>query len=319
MPGLRMLLMLLLALVTGSYFKVIDPLFIAHHAGELFCTANLLVFLLSVYLYMVGRKSRSKSASLRAHSTGSLFWDWWNGVQLNPMVPFFGLDFKFFVLRPGMMGWLLINLSLAAKQYHLFGTLHTPMLLFQLFTGFYVFDYFWHEEYMLSTWDIIAEKFGYMLAFGDLVWIPFIFSLQGWWLMEDRRQLAPATVAGLVALYLLGYTLFRGCNSQKHRFKQDRNCVIWGKRAETVGGKLLVSGFWGIARKINYLGDILLGLSYSLPAGFGSFWPYVYPTYLTLLLIHRGRRDEERCADKYKEVWTAYCKRVPYRIVPLLY
>ena len=28
------------------------------------------------------------------------------------------------------------------------------------------------------SWDIIAENFGFMLIFGDLVWIPFTFSIQ---------------------------------------------------------------------------------------------------------------------------------------------
>lgn len=31
---------------------------------------------------------------------------------------------------------------------------------------------------MLTTWDIINEEFGYMLVFGDYVFIPFAFSVQ---------------------------------------------------------------------------------------------------------------------------------------------
>lgn len=31
---------------------------------------------------------------------------------------------------------------------------------------------------ILSRWDIIAERLGFMLVFGDLVWIPFTFSIQ---------------------------------------------------------------------------------------------------------------------------------------------
>ncbi|KAH9738436.1 Delta(14)-sterol reductase [Citrus sinensis] len=42
----------------------------------------------------------------------------------------------------------------------------------------YILDYFIYEEYMTSTWDIIAERLGFMLVFGDLVWIPFTFSIQ---------------------------------------------------------------------------------------------------------------------------------------------
>lgn len=31
---------------------------------------------------------------------------------------------------------------------------------------------------LFSRWDIIAERVGFMLVFGDLVWIPFTFSIQ---------------------------------------------------------------------------------------------------------------------------------------------
>jgi hypothetical protein len=30
----------------------------------------------------------------------------------------------------------------------------------------------------ISRWDIIAERLGFMLVFGDLVFIPFTFSIQ---------------------------------------------------------------------------------------------------------------------------------------------
>lgn len=33
------------------------------------------------------------------------------------------------------------------------------MMLYQAFTNIYVVDYFVFEEYVTSTWDIIAEKF----------------------------------------------------------------------------------------------------------------------------------------------------------------
>lgn len=31
------------------------------------------------------------------------------------------------------------------------------MLAYQISTGIYVLDYFWNEEKMLTTWDIISE------------------------------------------------------------------------------------------------------------------------------------------------------------------
>jgi len=37
------------------------------------------------------------------------------------------------------------------------------------------------KEKMTSTWEIIAEHFGFMLVWGDFVFIPFYFSLQTWY------------------------------------------------------------------------------------------------------------------------------------------
>lgn len=47
--------------------------------------------------------------------------------------------------------------------------------------------------------------------------------------------------------------------------------------------------------------------------------PYFYPIYLFILLIWRERRDEARCAEKYKEIWAEYRKLVPWRILPYVY
>jgi delta14-sterol reductase len=34
------------------------------------------------------------------------------------------------------------------------------------------------EKAILTTMDITTDGFGFMLAFGDLAWVPFIYSLQ---------------------------------------------------------------------------------------------------------------------------------------------
>lgn len=49
------------------------------------------------------------------------------------------------------------------------------MNAFQLF---YVTDATFHEEAILTTMDITDDGFGFMLAFGDLIWVPFTFSTQ---------------------------------------------------------------------------------------------------------------------------------------------
>jgi len=42
----------------------------------------------------------------------------------------------------------------------------------------YVADSVFCEECILTTMDIIMDGFGFMLVFGDLAWVPFMYSLQ---------------------------------------------------------------------------------------------------------------------------------------------
>lgn len=44
--------------------------------------------------------------------------------------------------------------------------------------GFYVWDALYAERAILTTMDVTTDGFGFMLAFGDLAWVPFIYSLQ---------------------------------------------------------------------------------------------------------------------------------------------
>jgi len=41
---------------------------------------------------------------------------------------------------------------------------------------------------MLSTWDIIAENFGLMLVWGDLVYLPFLYCISGWYICDNPQS-----------------------------------------------------------------------------------------------------------------------------------
>ena len=85
---------------------------------------------------------------------------------------------------------------------------------------------------------------------------------------------------------------------------------------KTKKSKLLLSGFWGLARHMNYVFEIMLATSWSLPALRYGILPFLYVFFLVILLVHRTFRDEEKCLAKYGEGWKKYCKAVPYRFIP---
>eukprot|EP01103_Thecamoeba_quadrilineata_P007562 TRINITY_DN17420_c0_g1_i1.p1 TRINITY_DN17420_c0_g1~~TRINITY_DN17420_c0_g1_i1.p1 ORF type:complete len:392 (+),score=23.94 TRINITY_DN17420_c0_g1_i1:54-1229(+) len=307
--GLRLLVVLIVSVALGVHFELFKATIIHDNFLPILVTVNVSAFILSGVLYLKGRSS--------GHGSNNFVHDFVMGTELMPHL--FGINIKFFWLRPAMMGWILINLSLAAKQYEILGHFTTSMLLYQIFTGSYVLDYFWFEEYMTSTWDIIAENFGLMLVWGDIVWIPFVFSIQGWFLIHDDTELSLLQTIGMVMIFLVGYTIFRGSNKQKHDFKHSPHILIWGKPAHVIGGRLLASGWWGMARHINYTGDIILGIAFSSPCRFSSIIPWTYPVYLTILLFQRERRDDAKCREKYGELWEKYCSVVPKRLIPYVY
>jgi len=281
--------------------------------GPLLTTANLIAGALALGLYAQGRRAGS--------TTGDPIHDYFMGTTLNPRLR--GFDLKYFCeSRPGLILWVLFDLSLAAAQYERHGTVTTAMLLVNAFQVLYVADYFFHEEAILTTWDIKHEKFGWMLAWGDLVWVPFTYTIQAYYLVDHTHALSPAA-AGIVALNMAGYAVFRASNIQKHRFRRDPTRPVWGRPPEfirtAVGSLLLTSGWWGIARHLNYLGDLVMALAWCLPTGFEHPLPYFYFAYMILLLVHRERRDHDVCRAKYGADWDAYCRKVRWRIVPGVY
>lgn len=211
----------------------------------------------------------------------------------------------------------------------------------------YVLDALYMESAMLTTIDITRDGFGFMLAFGDLAWLPFTYSLQARYLSVHPVVLGPLYVVAILAVQLTGYYIFRASNSEKNRFRVNPDDPA-NKHLEYIetasGSKLLMSGWWGMARHINYAGDWLMSWAYCLPTlaagykltpamlypgtrlvstdgmvGWATPITYFYMLYFAILLIHRERRDEEKCRRKYGADWDRYCEKVPSRIIPGVY
>lgn len=53
---------------------------------------------------------------------------------------------------------------------------------------------------MLTTMDIVHDGFGFMLAFGDLAWVPFTYGLQAMFLVVHPQSLSNLGAAGIVLL-----------------------------------------------------------------------------------------------------------------------
>ena len=107
----------------------------------------------------------------------------------------------------------------AAKQMevHGLGQPSWPMIAVNVFQAVYVWDALYMEQAILTTMDITTDGFGFMLAFGDLCWVPFTYSLQARLLVHYDPHLATPHLIAICALCVLGYRVFRGANSEKAR------------------------------------------------------------------------------------------------------
>ena len=113
---------------------------------------------------------------------------------------------------------------------------------------------------------------------------------------------------------------------QKFHFRTDPEAktFLFGlvKQKTVPGTRILCSGWWGVARHLNYLGEIVQGVALALPGSLmGSslaarVLPWLYPLYYVALFIPRQIDDDELCRKKYGKKWEEYEKLVPYRICP---
>ncbi|CEH17785.1 Sterol reductase/lamin B receptor [Ceraceosorus bombacis] len=271
----------------------------------------------AVYVYAASYRTGRLLA--KGGNTGNFLYDWFIGRELNPRIGIFDIK-TFNELRPGLILWALLDISCACKQWvKLGGRITDSMVLVVAFHGWYVIDALFNETAILTQMDITTDGFGFMLSVGDLTWVPFIYSLQARYLAFVPVDLGYAATAGILFVNGLGYWIFRDSNGEKNDFRNGTNPKNLKYMETKTGRKLLTSGWWGRSRHPNYMGDLIMSLAWSLPTAFNTPIPYMYPVYFLVLLVHRQRRDDAACKEKYGADWDKYCKIVPWRIFPYIY
>jgi len=234
----------------------------------------------------------------------------------------------------GFQKWLTLNsdLSFIAYQYQLHGYVTNSILVSTALQFIYVVDFFINEDWYLRTIDICHDHFGFYLAWGSIVWLPSMYTLQTQYLARNPVVLPTISAASILLTGIGGYVLFRSVNHQKDLVRRTKaDCKIWGAPAQVVRAKyqtsdgleheslLLCSGWWGMARHVNYLGDLILSYSMCAACGFENLLPWTYAIFMTILLLHRSLRDEERCSKKYGKYWEGYCQKVRWVLIPGIY
>ncbi len=240
-------------------------------------------------------------------------------------------DVKMYLYAVGGTMLSLNVLSGAVYHYDRFGEDANPgVFLYAAFFTFYILDYFIFERVTLYTYDLIHENVGFKLFWGGLVVYGWLFILPLWGMaVYPDPGFSPAWTSvwliGTTALFLFGWGISRGANMQKYACKRwpDRKFLgfIEPEYIEAGDRKILCSGFWGVARHFNYLGEGFLALSIALVFGyFTNPWVWTYFVFVVSFFLFRQLDDDRHCAEKYgAEKWAEYQARVKYRIFPGVY
>ncbi|MGH2721504.1 MAG: hypothetical protein ACRDJO_07870 [Actinomycetota bacterium] len=123
-PNGLALYLLLAAVVAAAYrFRWFSPSIVVQLFWELFAIANVFALLVTLALYVKGRRSGF------VPSAGALGFvrDCFLGTEANPT--WLGVDLKMFSYRPSLIGLGIVNCAFAATQYETLGQLTTRMSL----------------------------------------------------------------------------------------------------------------------------------------------------------------------------------------------
>lgn len=269
--------------------------------------------------------------------TKNPIFDYYWGVELYPHLgPFVSL--KILInSRFGMFLWQLIILVAWKTNYEFYiasynrGIINWPITAITILLTIYLSKFYYWEDGYMQTIDTTYDRFGYYLAWGCIAFIPGFFPLNSLYLvkhspMESFGFFSFVIVVGFGILFIW-LTYWTDRQRQIARATNGK-CDIWGKPAKVIRATyldnygiskktiLLVSGFWGITRHINYTFELLVALLVCSPALLTSWIPYFYFIFLLVLVIHRTVRDDDKCSKKYGIYWSEYCALVPYKMIP---
>jgi len=303
------------------------PVSIWHQFDQIISSLNIFSLVLCTWLLFKGHNFPEVTEGAR---NAPLPYQFYAGIELHPRL--FGVDIKQWTnCRAGMMGWALLTLNFAIASIQLDGFKLGPVVNAFLI-NLYLLKFFYWETGYFNTLDITLDRAGYYLCWGCLTWVQVFYTFSAYFLVAHPTKVSNPGSFAILLLGLLSLVLNYMADYQKEMFKvSGGECIIWGRKAKfipveykthdgkTKKSKLLISGFWGLSRHMNYVFELILALSWSLPAlGYG-FFPFLYFGFLVILLVHRTFRDDEKCLAKYGEGWKEYCKHVPYKMVPFIF
>ncbi|XP_068207088.1 uncharacterized protein [Palaemon carinicauda] len=321
--GLQFFFVSLAAFLLLLYIRPETAVELVDYFPQILASCNVLALILCTYLLIQGKVAPQTKEIIEPKP---FLYEFYRGMEVHPRI--LGVDVKQLTnCRFGLMAWelLVVGFFVAGWIKNGFTMAHFVCAALQTI---YLAKFYWWETGYFNTLDITLDRAGYYICWGCLVFVPAFYTYSSYYIVAHSPVISNTAALAVLVLGVASILLNYRVDWEKEYFRaHNGKCDLWGKPAtyieatyESVTGtkhsKLLTSGFWGLARHLNYVFEILSAVAWCLPGlGYGV-WPFLYAIFLTVLLVHRVFRDEEKCRSKYGVVWEKYCNTVPYRMIP---
>ena len=208
--GVECYLITVIVVFVLAYLKIIQPGLVYDSMISLLASMNIFALLFTLFLSIKGIYFPSTKDS---GSNGDIILDFFWGTELYPRI--LGWDVKQFTnCRFGMMFWQVGIICYAFAQYDKKGFVSSSMLVSVILQSIYIFKFFLWETGYFCSMDIQHDRAGYYICWGCLVWVPSIYTMHTFYLVEHPYNLN----LPLTAAFLLGGILSIWCNYDCDRY-----------------------------------------------------------------------------------------------------
>lgn len=162
--------------------------------------------------------------------------------------------------------------------------------------------------WLLEQWlfpqrrQLFNEPVGIVAFVSALLFVGIFYALPGYLAFTNPKPLSMTVAALALLLYIFGTLINATADVQKMTAKE-------------LGAGLIRNNIWRFSRNINYFGDLLRYLSFSVIAG--SIWAYLVPFSIFLLYTQRILQKEQSMSQKYPDY--AEYQQSSDRLIPFIW